>query len=185
MVAQESDAESDNDPGAPNYNYDDYGEGDMQLDNSPPPPLPALHVSRTPQSTHSSRRTSFRNLNQEDDPIDEQQVEDDTNFNRSPSEKARGKRRATIHDDQIEEMEPEIAQGFDDINQEPVDEPVDEEEPVQEEPRGKKGKKRGREEKAASTKRKENAGATRGRPRAQKEVLRDGTCPSNCKRCDH
>ena len=174
MMAPESDEESDNDPGAPNYDYGDYGEDDMQLDNSPPP---ASHVSRTPHSVHSSRRTSFANLAQEeDDPIDEQQVEDDVDFNRSPSEKARGKRRATMYDDQ-EEMEPEIAHGLDDVEHGPMDEPVDEEEPVQEEPRGKKGKKRGREEKAASTKRKENAGATRGRPRAQKEVLRDGTCP--------
>ncbi|KAI1788403.1 Mif2/CENP-C like-domain-containing protein [Ganoderma leucocontextum] len=176
MVVQESDEESDVDPGAPNYDYGDYGEDDMQLDNSPPPPLPASQASRTPQSAHSSRRTSFANLNQEEDEhVDEQQLEDDMNFNRSPSEKARGKRRATIHDDQDEDMEPEIALGLDDVEQEPVDEPIDEEEPVQEEPHGKKGKKTGGKEKAATNKRKENAGATRGRSRAQKEVLRDVT----------
>ncbi|PIL24353.1 hypothetical protein GSI_14106 [Ganoderma sinense ZZ0214-1] len=178
MVAPESDEESDNEPGAPNYDYDDYGTADMQLDNSPPPSLPASHVSRTPHSVRSSHRTSFANLNQEeeDDPADEQQVDGDMDdFNRSPSEKARGKRRATVYDDQDVAMEPEMEPGLDDCRVGIMDEPMGEEEPVQEEPRGRKGKKRGREEKAASTKRKENAGVTRGRPRAQKEVLRDVT----------
>lgn len=183
MVAPEYDEESDNDPGAPNYDYGGYGEDDMQLDNSPPPPLPA---SRTPHSARSSRRTSFANLNQEEDEhLDEQQVEGDMDFHRSPSDKARGKRRATVYEDRDEEMEPEIAQGLDDVEQDPVNEPMDEEEPVQEEPRGKKGKKKGWEPKAATNKGKENAGATRGRPRAQKQVLRDGTCSTqlNTRQC--
>ena len=66
-------------------------------------------------------------------------------------------------------MEPEIAQGLYDIEEEPMEEePAEEEdEPVQK--KGKKGK-----EKASKNSRKENEGAPRGRPRTKKEPLREG-----------
>ncbi|TBU35568.1 Mif2/CENP-C like-domain-containing protein [Dichomitus squalens] len=171
MVAAEDDDESDVDAGAPKYDYGGYGD-DMELDDSPPPPP---QNPRTPRSGQSSRRTSFANLDQEASEDERQAVENDMDFGRSPSEKARGKQRASaVYQDRDEEMEPEIAQGLGDIEQEPMNDEqegsvLEPEETVLEQPRGKKGKK------VTNSKRKENEGAARGRPRAKREVLREVT----------
>lgn len=160
-VAQDDDVESDIDPGPPNYDYGgSYGD-DMDLDSPPPP------ASRTPRKGQTPRRTSFANLDQEADVQDEGQLGEQTDYGRSPSAKALGKQRM-VYENQYEEMEPDIAQGLNDVEEEPIEEEADQPAPVQ-----RKGKK-GKEDKASKNSRKENDGAPRGRPRGKKVVLREG-----------
>ncbi|KAI0723819.1 Mif2/CENP-C like-domain-containing protein [Cerioporus squamosus] len=165
-VYRDDDDDSDGYAGPPMDDYGDYGN---DMDESPPPPPP--HGSRTPRNGQTPRRTSFAHLDQEADEQDEAQVEEEMeDYRRSPSEKARGKQPMVYQDDE-QEMEPEIAQGFDNLDQQPMDEEPPEEE---EAPPPKKGK-RGREEKASKNSRKENDGAPRGRQRQKKVVLREAT----------
>lgn len=160
-MAQDDDVESDIDPGPPNYVYGgSYGD-DMDLDSPPPP------ASRTPRKGQTPRRTSFANLDQEADVQDEGQLGEQTDYGRSPSAKALGKQRM-VYENQYEEMEPDIAQGLNDVEEEPIEEEADQPAPVQ-----RKGKK-GKEDKASKNSRKENDGAPRGRPRGKKVVLREG-----------
>ena len=134
-------------------------------------------ASRTPLASRTPRRTSFTNLEQEadgpdlEDKIDAIEDEDDSpNHHRSPSEKARGKQRASYapldEERQDEYIEPEISHALDDVEMEPISE-----EDVGEEPPPQKVRDMA---KAAKNKRKENEGAPRGRPRKKKEVLREG-----------
>lgn len=168
IYRDDDDDDSDGDAGAPDYDYGDYGN-DMDVDESPPPPPP--QGSRTPRNGQTPRRTSFVHLDQEEDEHEEAQVEEEMeDYRRSPSEKARGKQPMAYQEDE-QEMEPEIAQGFNDLDEQPMDEDPQEEE---EAPPPKKGKK-GREEKASKNSGKENDGAPRGRPRQKKVVLREGT----------
>lgn len=160
MVAQDDD-DSDVDAGAPNYDYGGYGD-DMDMDESPTQATPK--ASRTPRNDQMSRRLSFATLEQDEQ--DEEEVEEDVEPVRSPSEKARGKQRMVYADPQ-DDMEPDIAQGLDGIEEEPMDM---EDEPVEEEvPPPKKSK-------ASKNSRKENDGAPRGRSTARKTVLREGVC---------
>ncbi|RDX46946.1 hypothetical protein OH76DRAFT_1442600 [Lentinus brumalis] len=168
IYRDDDDDDSDGDAGAPDYDYGDYGN-DMDVDESPPPPPP--QGSRTPRNGQTPRRTSFVHLDQEEDEHEEAQVEEEMeDYRRSPSEKARGKQPMAYQEEE-QEMEPEIAQGFDDLDEQPMDEDPQEEE---EAPPPKKGKK-GREEKASKNSGKENDGAPRGRPRQKKVVLREAT----------
>lgn len=163
--------DSDGVAGAPNYGYGDYGN-DMDTDDSPPPPPP--QGSRTPRNGQTPRRTSFSRLDQEDE-REEEVVEEETGvYSRSPSEKARGKKPMVYQDDDSPmEMEPEIAQGFDDMGPVPMDENADvEEQPIM-------IKKKVKEDKASRNSRKENEGVPRGRPRQKKVVLREGTHPNH------
>ncbi|KAI0748437.1 Mif2/CENP-C like-domain-containing protein [Daedaleopsis nitida] len=160
MVANDDEDESDVEPGAPNFDYGDYGD-DMDLDSPPPP-----KGSRTPRGEQTPRRTSFTQIEQEADDQEEEAQVEEMDYDRSPSEKARGKR-PMVYEDQEEEMEPEIAQGFDDIDHEPMEE--------DEEPPQPKGKKKGKDDKAPKNSRKENDGVPRGRPRAKREVLREAS----------
>ena len=66
-------------------------------------------------------------------------------------------------------VEPEIAQEFDNMGPQPMDEEPD----VEEQPF--LMKKKVKEDKASKNSRKENEGAPRGRPRQKKVVLREGT----------
>ena len=180
MMAEED--ESDVDTGAPNYDYGDFSAATVIDDSPPPVPQSARtpQASRTPRQT--PRRTSFTNLAQEADEPGDDSMEDGVDamgeepvdYYRPPSAKARGKQRASYaqEDDRMDEtdIEPEIAQGLDDIEPDSIpeeDEPVDEEPPSP-------PKKKSKEKKAAKNSRKENDGVPRGRSRAKKEVLREG-----------
>lgn len=180
MMAEED--ESDVDTGAPIYDYGDFS-APMEIDDSPPPmPQSARtpQASRTPRQT--PRRTSFTNLAQEADEPGDDSIEDGVgamgeepiDYYRPPSAKARGKQRASYvqEDDGMDgtDIEPEIAQGLDDVELDPIPEedgPMDAEPPSP-------PKKKSKENKAAKNSRKENDGVPRGRSRAKKEVLREG-----------
>ena len=168
-VYRDDNDDSDGDAGARHYDYGDYGN-DMDTDDSPPPPPP--QGSRTPRNGQTPRRTSFSRLDQEDEPEEGQGEEETGDYNRSPSEKARGKKPVVYQDDDYP-MEPEIAQEFDDMGPQPMDEEPD----VVEQPF--LMKKKVKEDKASKNSRKENEGAPRGRPRQKKVVLREGTHPNH------
>ncbi|KAI8989830.1 Mif2/CENP-C like-domain-containing protein [Trametes punicea] len=167
VIPEEDDDDDDIGGGAPDYG--DYGNDMDEEDDH------TQHDMQTTRSGLTSRRTSFTQMGQEAD--EEAEVEDEMTFDRSPSEKARGKQRANFvsppplpPDDN---MEPEIEQALREVDEEPMEEEEDE-------LRSKKGGK-GRRNKDAKTKdaRKENA-QPRTKPRQRKDmVLRELTPEEN------
>ncbi|KAH9900941.1 Mif2/CENP-C like-domain-containing protein [Cubamyces lactineus] len=158
-VAQEDDGDDDSvDGGVPDYgDYGDYGN-DMEDEED--------HVeqdTRTPRNAQTPRRASFTQMAQEVD--EEVEVEDEVDFNRSPSEKARGKQRASFVSPppappDEDDMEPEIRHGLDEVDAEPFDE--------EQEPPSKKGGKQQKDK--GKNARKENAQA-RAKPRQRRDVV--------------
>ncbi|CDO73663.1 hypothetical protein BN946_scf185014.g133 [Trametes cinnabarina] len=134
-------------------------------------------ATRTPRNGMTPRRSSFAQMVQEAD--EEAEVEDEMDFDRSPSEKARGKQRASFvspppapPDDY---MEDEIQQGLQAIEEEPMEQEPE----APEEPPSKKGSKRKKESSAKDT-RKENDQPRTTRPRQRKDIaLRELTPEDN------
>ncbi|KAL1944764.1 hypothetical protein VTO73DRAFT_3194 [Trametes versicolor] len=162
-VAPEEDDDDDDGSdggGAPDYGgYDDNFDDE---DDTPPPVSRTPH--RTPHRVQTPRRTSFAQMDQEAE--EEAQVEDVMDFGRSPSAKARGKQRASYVSppppQYEDDMEPEIAQGLEDLEQEP-DEGQDIEPPSMKAVQRKKGKE-------VVTKPKERA-KPREKPRPRKDIV--------------
>lgn len=172
-VAPEED--DDDDDGSDGGGAPDYGGYDDNFDDEgdvPPPVSRTPH--RTPHRVQTPRRTSFAQMDQEAE--EEAQVEDEMDFSRSPSAKARGKQRASFVSppppQYEDDMEPEIAQGLEDLEQEP-DEEEDIEPPSMKAVQRKKGKE-------VVTKPKERA-KPREKPRPRKDiVLRERGCQIWC-----
>ncbi|KAI0373070.1 hypothetical protein BV20DRAFT_853089 [Pilatotrama ljubarskyi] len=159
-VVQDQDDESDGSVGGGSPDFGNYGN---DMDDEEDYPQQDPHTPRKGQTPH---RTSFAQMDQEAE--EEAQVEDEMDYDRSPSAKVRGKQRASFvspppppPDD---DMEPEIEQGLQDVEQEHIEED-------DEEPPNKKGGKRKRDKEAASkTIRKENQG---GKPREKARPRKD------------
>ncbi|GBE81851.1 predicted protein [Sparassis crispa] len=147
----------------------DDDDSDNEPAISPPPPQ-----SHPKVNGHVSRRTSFAQIDQEDEDEDQEPGVYD-----SPSARARGKQRASVNpprQDEDPEMEDEIAQGFAEIEQEPMDEDVQEVEEERPRKRGVQDKDDSlqKEQPASKKKRTENEGAKKPRGRPRKEnVLRE------------
>ncbi|KAI0780514.1 Mif2/CENP-C like-domain-containing protein, partial [Trametes elegans] len=129
------------------------------------------HKAQTPRTVQTPRRTSFAQMDQESD--EEAQVEDVMDYNRTPSAKARGKQRAISPSATpplpVEDIEPDIEQGLEEVEQEFL-----EEEP-EEPPIRKGGKKKKDKESAAKNTRKENAQPKEKRQPRKDIVLRELT----------
>lgn len=167
--------EDDVDDGSDAGGAPDYGGYDDNFDDEDDVPQPVSRTPhRTPHRVQTPRRTSFAQMDQEAE--EEAQVEDEMDFDRSPSAKARGKQRASFVSppppQYEDDMEPEIAQGFEDLEQEP-DEEEDAEPPSMKAVQRKKGTE-------VATKTKERA-KPREKPRPRKDiVLRERGCQIWC-----
>ncbi|KAI9065444.1 hypothetical protein FKP32DRAFT_495726 [Trametes sanguinea] len=122
--------------------------------------------TRTSRNGMTPRRSSFTRMDQEAD--EEAEVEDEMDFNRSPSEKMRGKQRASFvspppapPDDYMEE---EIEHELQAIEEEAAEE-------EQEKPPSKIGGKRNDKGSSAKDSRKENAQPRTTKPRQRKDVV--------------
>ncbi|OSD08443.1 hypothetical protein PYCCODRAFT_1429509 [Trametes coccinea BRFM310] len=154
--------EDDDDGSSVDGGLGDYGGYDDQMDEDVDH---TQQSTRTPRNGMTPRRSSFTQMDQEAD--EEAEVEDEMDFNRSPSEKMRGKQRASFvsppprHDDY---MEDEMDQGMQAIEEEP------EEEEHEEPPSRKDGKRKDKGSSAKDT-RKENAQPRTTKPRQRKDVV--------------
>ncbi|OBZ65784.1 Centromere protein 3 [Grifola frondosa] len=130
------------------------------------------------------RRTSFTRMDQEADQEDEEQVEDAIQPDSPQSAKARGKQRASrvqpppdSMNDVDEGMEDEIAQGLAEMDMDPMDMEVEEDQQSRKKARHAEGGDEG-DQPASKKARKENEGTQKrkGKPRGKKEnILREVT----------
>ncbi|KAI0362563.1 hypothetical protein OH77DRAFT_1507986 [Trametes cingulata] len=159
-VIQEQDDDSDGSVGGGAPDFGDYGN-DMDDEDDYP-----QQDTRTPRQGQTPRRTSFAQMDQEAE--EEAQVEDEMDYDRSPSAKARGKQRASYVSPpplpQDDDMEPEIEQGLRDVEQEHIEE-------EDEEPPSKKGGKRKREAPGKNARKENQGGKPREKARSRKEVV--------------
>ncbi|KAI0345117.1 hypothetical protein BDW22DRAFT_1353994 [Trametopsis cervina] len=155
-----------------------YSPPPEDYDDQPPAsPEGDFDEERTPQQSHrqSLSRSTFLQLSRQQDQEDEEMQEDDDEVERYMSAKsqAKGKGRQAV-DEQDEDMEPEIAQGMEEVenmadeqldDQEGESEQRDANEAIDKMP-SKKPRKATNDENAASKR-------PRGRPRKQDGVLRE------------
>lgn len=173
--------DNDNEPAYNGFDYggQDFGDGGFASDDDDVLPTPSKHADQSRRTSgHTSRRTSFAQMDQADEEEEERVAHFTDN---EPTPKAKGKQRASevlSHEDP--DIEDEIAQGL----EEPVEEDQENEEPL----RKRTGHDRGNDDstekhqpvsKRARTENEgdgnEGAKKPRGRPKGSKNnVLRDG-----------
>lgn len=198
-LSQSFAARDDHDNGPEDDGGMDYDGGGLDFeaggfDSDDDDDVAPAHSSRQEQQ-HSKRlhgqpvrRTSFTQMDREDEE-EEEQVEELAAG--PPSDKSRGKQRANgFVPYRDPELEDEIAQGFEEVDQGPVDEHMDDGEEQEEEqrPRKRGAKERGdddsvdKHQPSSKKARTENEGAKKppGRPRGKKNnVLREVTPDEN------
>ncbi|KAH9852741.1 Mif2/CENP-C like-domain-containing protein [Lenzites betulinus] len=114
-VVEDGEIDYDSDDAAPD-DFGGYGDNMGDEDDYP------QQAARTPRNGQTPRRTSFAQIDQ--DAEEEAHVEEAMVSDRSPSAKARGKQRASYVSPPpipYDEMEPEIAQGLDDVDRLSID----------------------------------------------------------------